>query len=74
MSKATLMPVKWQGVDGLNALAGQKVRFRFTLLQGSLCSFWMASDVKGASNGYAAAGGPDFVGARDSGGNEEGSR
>lgn len=68
--KATLVPVKWQGVDDLNALAGQKVRFRFTLRRGSLYSFWVTSDAQGASNGYVAAGGPGLVGARDSRGNE----
>ena len=49
----------------LSAWAGKPVRFRFTLAKGSLYSFWVSADARGASRGYVAAGGPEFAGARD---------
>jgi hypothetical protein len=62
---STIRHVKWKGNDELTALAGQKVRFRFTLQNGHLYSFWVSPDKSGASNGYNAAGGPGFHGAKD---------
>jgi hypothetical protein len=49
----------------LAAHAGKPVRFRFTLSKGSLYSFWVSADERGASRGYVAAGGPAFSGPRD---------
>jgi hypothetical protein len=61
----TLVPVRWNGQEDLSACAGKPVRFRFVLRDGSLYSFWVASDRSGASRGYVAAGGPGFTGPTD---------
>jgi hypothetical protein len=52
-------------VPDLAAFAGKPVRFRFHLERGSLYAFWVTPDPKGASNGFVAAGGPEFPGTRD---------
>lgn len=49
----------------LTAFAGKPVRFRFHLERGSLYAFWVTRDSNGASNGFVAAGGPEFPGTRD---------
>lgn len=59
-SDKTKLPVTWTGAKDLSKLSGQKVRFRFSLKQGELYSFWVTPDANGASHGYVAAGGPDF--------------
>lgn len=46
----------------LSKHSGKTVKFRFHLKQGSLYSFWVTPDEKGASGGYVGAGGPDFDG------------
>ncbi len=61
----TLQQVSWKGSSDLGRLAGQPVRFRFHLRNGSLFSFWVSPEVSGASHGYVAAGGPGFTGPRD---------
>jgi hypothetical protein len=61
----TKLQVAWKGADDLSKLSGKKVRFRFTLKQGELYSFWVTPDANGASHGYVAAGGPDFPGPVD---------
>jgi hypothetical protein len=61
----TLVPVRWEGVEGLSALSGRPVRFRFVLRQGRLFSFWISPDRSGASHGYVAGGGPGFTGPID---------
>jgi len=61
----TLQQVTWKGSEDLSALAGQPVRFRFLLKDGSLYSFWVSPDKSGASYGYVAGGGPGFIGPRD---------
>ncbi len=48
-------------------LAGRTLRFRFRLKSGSLYSFWMSPDERGASRGYVGAGGPGFTGPVDRG-------
>ena len=55
---ATQMPVRWRRAADLSALAGQDVRFRFTLERGSLFAFWVSPSPAGESGGYPAAGGP----------------
>ena len=65
---STLQAVRWRGGDDLSALAGRKVRFRFTLRNGGLFSFWVSPERSGASHGYVAAGGPGFRGATDDAG------
>lgn len=62
---STKQAVQWKGADDLSKLSGQKVRFRFTLKQGELYSFWVSPDVNGASHGYVASGGPDFPSTMD---------
>ncbi|MSU50314.1 MAG: glycosyl hydrolase family 32 [Opitutus sp.] len=62
---STIHAVRWRGGDDLSALAGRNVRFRFTLRNGSLFSFWVSPERSGASHGFVAAGGPGFRGATD---------
>lgn len=52
--------VFWNG-QSIGSLAGRNVKFRFSLTNGSLYSFWVTSSPVGASNGYVAAGGPGFT-------------
>jgi hypothetical protein len=61
----TLQPVRWKGADDLSKLAGQTVKFRFHLKNGSLYAFWVSPDATGASYGYVAAGGPGFTSNQD---------
>ena len=62
---STRARVSWTGVADLAALAGQPVRFRFTLTHGRLYAFWVTPSASGASHGYVAAGGPGFAGIAD---------
>ncbi|MSU73360.1 MAG: glycosyl hydrolase family 32 [Opitutus sp.] len=61
----TKAPLRWKGAADLSAVAGQPVRIRFQVKNGSLFAFWVSPDASGASHGYVAAGGPGFTGARD---------
>jgi hypothetical protein len=61
----TLQAVKWKGARDFSKLAGQPVKFRFHLKNGSLYAFWVSPDANGASRGYVAAGGPGFNGPTD---------
>lgn len=61
----TLVRVQWQNAADLARLAGQPVRFRFHLRQGSLYAFWVSRDHTGRSEGYVAAGGLGYPGPRD---------
>jgi hypothetical protein len=61
---STRAEVVWPGAS-LADLAGQPVRFRFSLRDGRLYSFWVAANAGGSSRGYVAAGGPDFKGSMD---------
>ena len=47
------------------SLAGQPVKLRFHLRQGSLYAFWVSTESSGASHGFVAAGGPGFTGPMD---------
>jgi hypothetical protein len=49
----------------MSQLAGELVRFRFHLKNGSLYAFWVGQNESGASNGYVAGGGPGFTGPTD---------
>ncbi len=60
----TLVRLTWRRGD-LSKLAGEPVRFRFHLTDGSLYAFWVSPDRSGASHGYVGAGGPGFTGATD---------
>ncbi|MFT5469166.1 MAG: hypothetical protein ACI8UO_004281 [Verrucomicrobiales bacterium] len=44
---ATAMAVQWNGVNDLTQLSGQPVRFRFSLKNGSLYSFWVSPAAAG---------------------------
>lgn len=61
----TQLQVRWKGAADFSDLSGKPVRFRFTLHNGSLFSFWVSPDASGASRGYVAAGGPGFLGPTD---------
>ena len=62
---ATRLPVGWVARDSLDQLAGQDVRFRFSMTRGRLYAFWVSRWPSGESGGYVAAGGPGFVGPTD---------
>lgn len=61
----TCLPMEWDNMTDLATWAGKNVRFRFHVSRGSLYSFWVTADARGASFGYVGAGGPDFPGVRD---------
>ncbi len=63
-ANATRQEVTWNGAN-IASLAGQNVKFRFSLTNGSLYSFWVTASAQGASNGYVGAGGPGFTGITD---------
>jgi hypothetical protein len=67
----TLQKITWKGAADLSALAGQPVRFRFSLENGALYAFWVSPDRSGASHGYVAAGGPGLTGPTDTVGSGE---
>lgn len=52
--------VQWKGRETLEDLAGEVVRFRFTLSRAELFAFWVSPTPRGNSRGYVAAGGPGF--------------
>ena len=57
--------IEWNDGADLSALSGNPVRFRFRLTNGQLFAFWVTPDPNGASNGYVAAGGPQYNGTKD---------
>ena len=57
--------IEWNDGADLSALSGKPVRFRFRLTNGQLFAFWVTPDPNGASNGYVAAGGPQYNGTKD---------
>ena len=61
----TRQQLTWKGATDLSQVAGKKVRFRFSLTNGQLYSFWVSPDFSGASYGYVGAGGPGFDGLVD---------
>ena len=62
---STLQQVSWSGADDVTKLQGKPVRFRFSLQNGALYSFWVSKDATGRSDGYVAGGGPGFTGNTD---------
>jgi hypothetical protein len=62
---STLAPMRWKTGADLAKLAGRPVRFQFELTGGALYSFWVSQDETGRSDGYVAAGGPDYTGHKD---------
>jgi hypothetical protein len=61
----TLQQVRWKGIEDLGIARGKPVKFRFSLTNGKLYSFWVSTDEFGASRGYVGAGGPGFSGVVD---------
>jgi hypothetical protein len=61
---ATRVRVTWNGGQ-LSALAGEVVRFRFSVSRARLYAFWVSAGAEGRSRGYLAAGGPGASGASD---------
>lgn len=64
-ANGTLQQVSWQGAEDLASVAGEPVRLRFSLRNGSLYSFWVSEEESGASGGFVGAGGPGFTSHRD---------
>jgi len=64
---STSAHVAWTGAADLAALSNRTVRFKFTVVNGSLYAFWVSADASGASRGYVAAGGPGFSSPIDNG-------
>ena len=62
---ATRLPVTWPSGASLKELAGESIRFRFTLTRGRLYAFWVSPAPDGKSHGYVAGGGPGFRAGRD---------
>jgi hypothetical protein len=60
----TKLAIRWT-TGTLRQLAGEAVRFRFTLTRGQLYAFWVSPWASGESRGYPAAGGPEFRGPID---------
>jgi hypothetical protein len=60
----TLQEVTWNGAN-VSSLAGQTVKLKFYLTNGSLYSFWATPSAQGASYGFVAAGGPGLTGTTD---------
>jgi hypothetical protein len=50
--------VEWESDKTLLSLAQQKIRIRFSLIEGDLYSFWISPWASGESRGSLAAGGP----------------
>ena len=61
----TSMLVRWSPGTSVAALAGEWVRFRFSVRNGRLYAFWVSRSRDGASNGYVGGGGPAFAGPID---------
>jgi hypothetical protein len=57
----TRLALGWTGGRTLEELAGEVVRFRFSLTGGRLYSFWVSPSPEGTSRGYVAAGGPGYT-------------
>lgn len=62
---STLAQMLWKGGSDLSKLVGRPVRLHFELVDGSFYAFWVSQDDSGRSDGYVAAGGPDFPGIKD---------
>ena len=58
---STRAAVTWRDRPLLKELAGEPVRFRFTLDRGRLFAFWVSASSSGQSGGYVAGGGPGFT-------------
>lgn len=61
----TKTKISWKGATSLESLAGKVVRIKFFLVNGKFYAFWISKNVKGASGGATAAGGPGLSGTWD---------
>ena len=64
---STKQLVSWKETSDISALRGKQVRFKMHLVNGEIYSFWVSQGQSGKSNGYVAAGGPEYRGPIDSG-------
>ncbi len=62
---STRTRIVWKNEADVASLIGTPVRFRFHMSDGRLYSFWVSRSKDGESDGYVAAGGPDFTGPAD---------
>jgi hypothetical protein len=62
---STIQRLAWKNGSDLSWLAGQTVRFRFTMEDGALYSFWVSRNETGRSDGFVAGGGPGYTGPTD---------
>lgn len=53
---STKVKVMFGNNDDISALSGKNVKFRFTLTNGKLYSFWVSDSERGNSNGYMGGG------------------
>lgn len=60
----TKMMVKWNGNE-LKSIDDKKIKLKFHITNGTLFSFWISETKNGESNGFVAAGGPEFKDSRD---------
>lgn len=60
----TKAEINWTG-GNLAKLSGRPLSFRFKMHCGTLYAFWVSHTSRGESNGYVAAGGPDYKGLKD---------
>ncbi|HIC49435.1 MAG TPA: hypothetical protein EYP00_06030 [Dehalococcoidia bacterium] len=59
--------VTWDDTCDISSLKNRPVRFRISLINGSIFSFWVSKTLSGESNGFVAAGGPGYKSPRDTG-------
>jgi hypothetical protein len=59
---STRAMVTWGSTRSLRPMSGTPLRLRFSISSGRLFSFWISPTVNGESNGFLAAGGPNYVG------------
>jgi len=57
--------VQWSETSNVSCLRGVPVRFKFWVTNANMYSFWVSATIDGKSNGYVAAGGPEFKGPLD---------
>jgi hypothetical protein len=60
-TNSTIEAVSWKNGSDISSINQQPVRFRFSLKQGALYSFWVSRDETGRSDGYVGAGGPGYT-------------
>ncbi len=64
---STKQLVSWKETSDMSTLRGKQVKFKMHLVNGEIYSFWVSQSQSGKSNGYVAAGGPEYRGSIDTG-------